>query len=88
MLTAVKHQQDGCVAQVLRRRFQRRSAGSAAHRFEYSAADQVGGQRSKLNQVDVRPAKVVGAGAQLHGQPGLTDASDANQGDKPLSIPE
>ena len=89
MLATVQHQQRVCLAQVLSRRLQRRAAGSAAHRFEHSAIDQAGvGQRSKLNQVDLRPTQVTGAEAQLQGQAGLTDTTDANQGDKSLSPPE
>ena len=89
MLATVQHQQGRYLAQVLHRRLQRRAAGSAAHRFEHSAVDQAGvGQRSKLNQVDLRPTQVTGAEAQLQGQAGLTDTTDANQGDKSLSPPE
>jgi hypothetical protein len=89
MLATIQHQQGHFPAQVLRRRLQRRAAGSAAHRFEHNAVDQAGvGQRSQLNQVDLRPTQVTGAEAQLQGQAGLTDTADANQGDKSLSLPE
>ncbi len=89
MLTAIQHQQRVCLTQVLRCRLQRRAARSGAHRLEHGAADQAGiGQRSKLDQVDVRPTQVTGAEAQLQGQTGLTDPADANQGDKSLSLPE
>ena len=46
------------------------------------------GQRSKLNQIDLRPTQVTGAEAELQGQAGLTDTADANQGDKSPSLPE
>ena len=62
VLTAVKHEQGCRTAQVLHRRFQRRAAGSAAHRFEHGAFDQTGiGQRSQLNQIEFGPAQVTGA---------------------------
>src|SRR6266702_639049 len=64
MLATVQHQQGRCLAQVLHSRLQRRAAGSAANRFEHSAVDQAGvGQRSKLNQGDLRPTQVTGAEA-------------------------
>jgi len=89
MLTTIQHQQRACLTQVLHRRLQRRAAGSAAHRFEHRAVDQAGvAQRSKLNQVDPRPAQVTGAEAQLQSQAGLTYTADANQGDKSLPLPE
>jgi hypothetical protein len=89
MLATIQHQQRVCLTQVLSRRLQRRTAGPAAHRFEHSAAYQAGvGQRSKLNEVDVRPTQVTGAEAQLQGQTGLTDTADANQVDKSLFLPE
>ena len=89
MLATVQDKQSGCLAQVLHHRLQRRAAGYAAHRFEHSAVDQVGaGHRSELNEIDVRPTQVTGAEPQLQGHTGLTDPTDANQGDKSLSLPE
>ena len=50
------------------------SGWTRADRFEHRAVDQAGvGQRSQLDEVDVRPAQVAGADAQLQGQPGLAD---------------